>query len=279
MEPNNEPEPSFDIPGLLVAATTALVQVQDILVNVAGQPNLPGTSDWRMSCRKNALRLDAVEPDLALVKSQVAALLVGDLDPRLALVEAGQRRLVADLNANTLSDQAAAAREVARDLKLAAAQASLDALNLKAIAGDQASAEIKAAAARAQATAEAAQAKADTATQAAATARDQAIAARDQAVAAGVAVTSLAARIKTGSVTVPQIGLGTTITVKLTWATPFPTAVYTAVPAAQGLALLGLSADVISQTAADVTIQIKNVLGLAIAAGGSVAVIAIAPAP
>jgi hypothetical protein len=175
------------------------------------------------------LRLDALETKAVLVASATEA-------NRLDIVKLQAADALLQARATTDEAAIAAAQATANQARDAAALAQKK-------ADDDAAAVLVAVA------------KADTA-QATASAAQQAQAA-------------FAARFRSARVTLPQIPLGGTIDVVVTFAA-FADANFTALAEPAGLTLLGLDATEVptARTASTVTFKIKNVLGLVIAAGG-----------
>ncbi|TVT43125.1 hypothetical protein FNT36_03260 [Hymenobacter setariae] len=188
------------------------------------------------------------------------------------------------LQARLTTDEAAiAAAQAKAEQALAAAQAAQTTANTaqaKADADAKAAADAQLTANQALAlattasnTAASAQTAATNAQASATTAINNAAAAQTTATAAQAATTALAAKFREKRVPTNQMALGATITQVVTWDTPFSDDKYSPIAELTGSGVLGLRADVLSWTAATVTVQIKNTLGLVLVAGAGTLII------
>jgi hypothetical protein len=264
------------------------VLVDDRFRTVMGQdfPTLAPGQVWGMSSNRSAKRLDAHDVRLDTLEQLVTQLLVlSNASQEQQLVFAAQQHLA------TMASQQLATAQAAQDLRLAAVEAKatltasatesnrLDILVLQANdvllqarATQDETAIAKAQTTANQAVADAAKAQ-TTANQDAKdllTVQGLAKAAQDTATAAQQSLATFAARFRSARVAVPKIDLGTSLDVVVQLSPAYADANYTAIAEPAGLALLGLDATEVptARTASTVTFKIKNVLGLAIAAGG-----------
>jgi hypothetical protein len=248
---------------------TSIGGLRALIRTMLGQQQMP-TGQWPMSMNRSATRLNLLEPrvdtqaqDVAVLRAQVATLtdLLGstraDLLPRLALAEAS-------LLTNTANDAAEAAKQEQVRLKTVALESKQTATDTTLALVQTRLTQDEAAIAQAQATATAAKAKADADETAAAVAQAIAIAARDTANANQVALNALNARFRLKRLPIPAIGIGATGTLNVVWDTPFADDNYNAVAQVEGVALLGLAADVTARTKDGCTVQLKNGLGIGI---------------
>jgi hypothetical protein len=248
---------------------TSIGGLRALIRTMLGQQQMP-TGQWPMSMNRSASRLNLLEPrvdtqaqDVAVLRAQVATLtdLLGstraDLLPRLALAEAS-------LLTNTANDAAEAAKQEQVRLKTVALESKQTATDAALALVQTRLTQDEAAIAQAQATATAAKAKADADETAAVVAQAIAIAARDTANANQVALNALNARFRLKRLPIPAIGIGATGTLNVVWDTPFTDDNYNAVAQVEGVALLGLAADVTARTATGCTVQLKNGLGIGI---------------
>jgi len=254
-------------------------------------PMLDDGQVWPMSCRNNYFAIAALQVQVQALADTLTARFA-EFAPRLDLVQTQLTSVQAQQRADELADQALQAYAQATDAKATEAQARAAEALAKTQLNTAAEASLAAqlgkdeqAIAEARARAEAAFALATSATNTAAAAGTQsanaqasatqaistAAGAQTTATAAQAAVVALAARTRTKRISTPGMAVGATATIKVTWDTPFADSNYTlSAPALVGGTLLGLAASITAQTAADCTVQIKNVLGLVIAAGAGI---------
>lgn len=235
-----------EVKGAEDAPTTAEVkaELEDTARNLAGQTTLPKTRDWRMSNRKSAERLDALESIVggpATVDARIAAA----AEAQLALYnqQEGVRNTAQDAritSATTKADNAATA----------AATAANTATTASTVAG------------QAQSTATAAQTAAGTATTTANTAKATAD-------AAAQAQQAFAARFKSKRVNTPAMLISSNPTVSVVWDTPFPSNNYTLQVSLESAnsALYGIVPTVTAKTATGATVTLKILLALGAGAG------------
>jgi hypothetical protein len=263
--------------------------LRTLLRTMLGQQSVPTGTTWEMSCNRSATRLNLLE--------QMVAAKFADIMPRLAFAETVLNSTRAAAAANTAATDFLAAKD---DLQDAAIRANaLDTLALqKQVAADElaiaalqtratndealiAAAQQKATDAQfdanmAKAGATAAAAKADAAASATTAAKAAADAAQATATTAQAGLATLAGRFRTVRVATPGVAIGGTMSLAITWPTPFADDKYNAVAEFEGMSLLGLSAVVTNRTATGCTVTSKNVLGLQLLAGqGTLTVTAI----
>lgn len=244
-----------------VRALTAQVQAGQ-LVQVAQQALL---STLASNSDQQSAQVRVLTAQMQLAQTDNQALLAGQAADRLRLtaLEAKDVLLLSATEANRLDIVAMQAEAQALEVRAAGDEVALATAQATANqARDAAAAAMQKAEANASAL-QAVQAKVDTA-QAAATVAQQAQAA-------------FAARFRTARVAVPSIAVGLTVDVVITWSPSFNDVNYTAIAEPAGLSLLGLDATELTsaRTASSATFRIKNVSGLAVAAGGTLNIIAL----
>jgi hypothetical protein len=277
----------------------------------AGVPSVP-----TVEARLEALRIAITDQETPIgppMRNRPIALKVFAMEPRLdsleklftqvlALSTANQDQLTVLTAQQALGQQASqqlTAAQAAYELRLTANEAkatltasateanrlelvkntAADALRDARLSQDAtAIAAAKATADQARAEAATAQKKADEDAAAVLVAQAQAIAADAKATAAQQSVAALAAKFRSATVTVPGMVIGGSIDVVATWPA-FADTAFVAIAEPAGLALLGLDATevITARTANSATFRIKNVLGLAIATGGTLSVFAYRP--
>jgi hypothetical protein len=235
-----------------------------------------------MSCNRSANRLSALELQFAALQNLVSAKFA-DLASRLQLAEQMLTKTQAELAANRAADALADAKDNLLESAVRANTLDLAALKLQALADEALLSSTASAAAAAQFTASVARSEAQAAQQkadadAVATLAVKAVAEAAQASAsqAQAALAALASRFRNVRVATPAVGITGTMTMAITWPTPFADSNYNAGPEFEGLALLGLEGAVSNRTPTGCTVTAKNILGLALLAGaGTLTVTAI----
>jgi hypothetical protein len=280
----------------LPEAPTVPQQINAAVSRLAGVTDYNAVADTKVGMQNEALRLRLAALELVVSAQQaVVDALAKGYDKQSAQVQV----LTAQLLLAQQNSQALQATQAAAELRLSAVEAKanlvasateanrLDIISLKAADVLLQAQDSKDVAAIATAQATATQAKADAATAqkkadddaaAVLVAQAQAKAAQDTATAAQQAVTALANRFRSAVVTVPSMVLGGSIDVVATFPA-FADNAFVAIAEPAGLTLLGLDATEVTtaRTATSATFRIKNVLGLAIAAGGTLTVFAYHP--
>jgi hypothetical protein len=230
-----------------------------------------------MSCNRSANRLSALELQFAALQNLVSAKFA-DLAPRLQLAEQMLTKTQAELAANRAADALADAKDNLLESAVRANTLDLAALKLQAVADEALLSSTASAAAAAQFTASVARSEAQAAQQKADADAVATLAVKAQASAsqAQAALAALASRFRNVRVATPAVDITGTMTMAITWPTPFVDSYYNAVPEFEGLALLGLEGAVSNRTPTGCTVTAKNILGLALLAGaGTLTVTAI----
>jgi hypothetical protein len=195
-----------------------------------------------------AARLDALDKQQAADRLDIAALQLAQ-----AATEAKATAALSGVEADRLLAQAADAKANQALADAATAKGLAQAAQAKADTASTSAAEAKGLAQTAQAKGEAAQASATTAI--------------NNAAAAQAAATAAGARLRTKRVPTVAMPLSGTVTQVITWDVAFPDANYNALPELEGSGLLNQMASVTARTPTTCTVQIKNTLGLLLAAG------------
>lgn len=275
---------------------TVQQQINASISKLAGVPDYDLVADTKVGMQNEALRLrlaaleQVVSAQQAVLQAQAAGftqqssqlqVLTGQLqlaqqnsqavqaaqalaELRLAAVEAKATLIASATEANRLDIVKNNAADALRDAKL-----SNDATAI---------ADAKATATQARTEAAAAQKLAADDAAALLVVQAQVKAAQDSATAAQAAVTALANRFRSATVTVPSMVLNGSIDVVVSFPA-FADNAFVAIAEPAGLSLLGLDATEVTtaRTASTATFRIKNVLGLAIAAGGTLTFFAYHP--
>ncbi len=244
-----------------VRALAAQVQAGQ-LVQVAQQALL---STLATSSDQQSTQVRVLTAQMQLAQTDNQALLAGQAADRLRLT------------ALEAKDVLIASATEANRLDIVALQAEARALELRAAGDEAALAAAQATASQARELAAAAMKKAEDNATALQLVQAKADTAQTAATAAQQAQAAFAARFRTARVAVPAIGVGLTVDVVVAWSPAFADANYTAIAEPAGLTLLGLDATELTsaRTSGTATFRIKNVANLAVAAGGTLNIIAL----
>lgn len=273
-------------------------QINVAVSRLAGVLDFDAVADTKVGMQNEALRLRLLALELVVSAQQaVQAALASGLDQQSAQLKVLNAQLLLAQQAT----QALQVSQTAAELRLTAAEAkatltasateanrldiaknaAADVLrDARATNDETAIAAAQATATQARTEAAAAQKKADDDAAAVLVVQAQAKAAQDTATAAQAAVATLANRFRSAVASVSGLAasLNATLDVVVTFPA-FPDASYVAIAEPAGLTLLGLDATEVTtaRTASSATFRIKNVLGLAIAAGGTLTFFAYRP--
>lgn len=272
---------------------TDLAGLRSLIRTMLGQQQMP-TGQWGMSHYRLAVRVAALENVQAAQQLVLDALAAGfsqqstqlqALTANLQLAQQTNQQLTAAQNAydlrlaaNDAKDALIASATEANRLELVKANAAAALREAQALKDAAAIAEAKALATQAKADAAAAQKTANEDAAAVLVAQAAATAAQTTATNAQAAVAALAAKFRSATVTVPSMLIGGSVDVVATFPA-FADTAFVVIAEPAGLALLGLDATEVTtaRTASSATFRIKNVLGLAIASGGTLSVFAYRP--
>ena len=229
-------------------------------VAITGQQTPPPAADWPMSNRASALRLNALEPALALLGARLDTLLTSMATQsaafalRLSVAEANATLSLANDAQAVTSSAAAQAKADAADSKALAAQADIALLKVRAT-------QDEAAIATAQQTAVQARTLAEADAAAATEAKTLATQAKAQVTQAQADLLALQARFRVKLVTTPAVTLtaGSAKTVGVLWDTPFADDKYALELTAAGANLVGIRATYTDKTATGFTLVLTNI--------------------
>lgn len=277
---------------------TVQQQINASISKLAGVPDYDLVADTKVGMQNEALRLrlaaleQVVSAQQAVLQAQAAGFTQQStqLQVLTGQLQLAQQNSQAVQAAQTLAELRLAAVEAKATLIASATEANrldivknnaADALRDAKLSNDAtAIADAKATATQARTEAAAAQKLAADDAVALLVVQAQVKAAQDSATAAQAAVTTLANRFRSASAPVAALSgvLNATLDVVVTFPA-FADTAYVAIAEPAGLTLLGLDATELTtaRTASSATFRIKNVLGLAIAAGGTLTFFAYRP--